>query len=611
MKEKNDNTDNINKNYNNIINDSSDIHDINDNVDFIDNNYTNIKDNNDNIDNNDNNYTNINNYNNDNGDNNNKTNIEENADDFFITRKKSNTYNANIIPPKEPLKTSNEFYSSLKASKNKEKKKNSYDYIKSISRDKIIDTGGEISSCIDKTKEIELLLSDPELLNSIDEENLNSYDSRGTLQKLMAKMGKGSLRRVILNLSIINICISSLNLSQKVVYVSIYVYPLFIIIIGIISCWTLHILTNISHKYKKRSYEGLIKEVLFKELIPFYILFLILNNFGNIILEEIILYKIISDVIIKFYANKKETFEKTSIKYFILYGVALFILFPIFQIQKNNEKFGQVIIFEIILLVVIFLIIMTNYILLFIYECNIHDVLKKYKLNLDYYSYPNNEFFNSVVVLFYSFSYHDQFFPSLEKLSIPTRKRIKKIIKRTIFIDIIINFILSVVGYFSLPVDLLKINDLLILRNDKEREYIINDYLMTIGRIFVFIYLLFKLYKDYQYLRNILLVNICCCNIKKIGKVVNILTSLLILFFSIFIAVNYQYISEFICLIGGSSSVYISFIIPLIMYINENDYSICNWRNILIFLLISFFFFSSSSSIFFTFKKISSSFKND
>ena len=52
-------------------------------------------------------------------------------------------------------------------------------------------------------------------MNSIDEENLNSYDSRGTLQKLMAKMGKGSLRRVILNLSIINICISSLNLSQN------------------------------------------------------------------------------------------------------------------------------------------------------------------------------------------------------------------------------------------------------------------------------------------------------------------------------------------------------------------------------------------------------------
>ena len=116
------------------------------------------------------------------------------------------------------------------------------------------------------------LLSDLELLNSIDEENLNSYDNRGLLQKLMAKMGKGSLRRVILNLSIINICISSLNLSQKIVYVSIYVYPLFIIIIGIISYWTLHILTNISHKYKKSSYEGLIKEVLFKELIPFYIL---------------------------------------------------------------------------------------------------------------------------------------------------------------------------------------------------------------------------------------------------------------------------------------------------------------------------------------------------
>ena len=613
-----DNTYNIDNNYKNIINDNSDNSDNSDNNnnDKKDNNDTN--DNNDNTNNNDNTdniESNYNNYTDINKDNiANRDNIDnDNAEDFFITRKKSNTYNAFLIPPKEPLKNSKEIYSSIRDTEKKEKKKNSYDNIKSHSRDNIVDTVGEVSSCIDKTKEIELLLSDPDLLNSVDEENLNSYDSRGTLQKLMAKMGRGSLCRVILNLSIINICISSLNLSKQIDYVSIYIYPLFIIIIGIISCWTLHIMTDISHKYKKRSYEGLIKEVLFKELIPFYILFLILNNFGNIILEEIILYKIISDVIIKFYKNKKKAFEKIEIKYYILSSIALFILFPIFQIQKNDEKFGKLIIFEIILLVIIFLIIMANYILLFIYECNMHDILNKYKLNFDYYSYHNNEFFNSIVVLFYSYSYHDHFFPSLEKLSIPTRKRIKKIIKRTIFIDIIINFILSIVGFFSLPLDKIKeLKDLLIFRNDEiEGNHIINDYLMTFGRIIFFIYLIFKLYKDYQYLRNIILANIFCYNIKKIGYLVNILTSFCILLFTIFIAVNCQYISEFICLIGGSTSVNISFIIPLIMYINENDYSIYHWRNILTFLLISFFFFSSSCSIFFTIKKIRTPFKND
>ena len=58
---------------------------------------------------------------------------------------------------------------------------------------------------------------------------------------------------------------------------------------------------------------------------------------------------------------------------------------------------------------------MANYILIFIYECNIHDILNRYKLNLDYYAYHNNEFFNSIVVLFYSYSYQDNFFSLLRK----------------------------------------------------------------------------------------------------------------------------------------------------------------------------------------------------
>ena len=531
--------------------------------------------------------------------------MNDNLDDNFnITRHKSNTFSVNLVSEKNnnSLKKSSLHRST---NTNFDDKKNNLDKSNETnSKDKIIDSGGEISSIADKTKEIELLLSDPDLMDNVEDKLIFNDDSRTTLQKLIAKMGKGSLRRIILNLSIINICISSLNLSQKMIYASIYIYPIVIIFIGIISYLTLDTISKTGIKYKKKSYEGIIKEILFKQLIPVYIFCVILNYFGNIILEEIILYQLLVDVVTKFFEKKEELFSTKKSKYIISYGIAIFILLPLFQII-NYDKFGKITIIKIIILISILIILLTNYILLFIYNYNINDIKEKFSIknNSNETIFTNTDIFSSISVLFYTFSYHDQFFPSIEKLCIPSAKRINKIIKRTIIIDVIISLLLSVVGFFSLKFDMIK--DLIIFRNvEVEKDYILNDYLMTIGRIFYFIFLLFKLFKDYQILRNNILANICCYNIKKLGRIVNLLTSFFILSIATFVAVHFQYISEFISLIGASSSVYISFIIPLIIFINESDYSILNWKKLLSIFLIIIFSFCSICSIFFTITKI-------
>lgn len=206
--------------------------------------------------------------------------MNDNLDDNFnITRHKSNTFSVNLVSEKNnnSLKKSSLHRST---NTNFDDKKNNLDKSNETnSKDKIIDSGGEISSIADKTKEIELLLSDPDLMDNVEDKLIFNDDSRTTLQKLIAKMGKGSLRRIILNLSIINICISSLNLSQKMIYASIYIYPIVIIFIGIISYLTLDTISKTGIKYKKKSYEGIIKEILFKQLIPVYIFCVILNYF--------------------------------------------------------------------------------------------------------------------------------------------------------------------------------------------------------------------------------------------------------------------------------------------------------------------------------------------
>ena len=525
--------------------------------------------------------------------------------DLFITRKKSNTFNFNpnlISENNDPLEKPTDVSRSLQTKTKAKEKKSSLDYSNDgNSKIKIIDFGGEMSSSHDKTKEIDLLLllSDPDLMDDVEDKIIYSDDSRSVMQKLISKLDKGSLCRIVINLSIHNICISSLNLSQKMIYTSFYIYPILIIIVGIISHWTLNIISKISTKYKKKSYEGIIKEILFKQLIPVYIFLVILNNFGNIILEEMILYKLILDITTKFFGDKP--LSKKKLKYFILCGISFFILFPIFQFIIN-EKFGKILVTELFFLLLILLIILLNYILLFIHKFDINNIINKFSLRNDFI-FSKNEIFNSISVLFYTFSYHDKFFPSLEKLCIPTSKRINKIIKRTVVIDITICLLLTFVGYFSLPFEMIK--DLIIFRNSElEEDYALNDYAMIVARILYFFYLIYKMFKDYQILRNTIFTYIFCYKNKKIGRFANLLISFIILLSTTFIVIYYQYISNFISLIAASSSVYISFIIPLIIFINENDYSIIHWKNILTILLTIIIFFISLFSIFFSIRKI-------
>ena len=536
-------------------------------------------------------------------------------EDFVQPRKKSNSFHSKLLPNKDnnnnrhndiihrstgkdlncPIlkETKNEKI----ISKSNTKEEDSND---SNIKEKIIDDALTSSNSTEKTKEIEILFTDPNLIDNIDNDNNELIYNTSSFQKLMTKIGLNTYGKIIISLAIINICVSSLNLSQKMVYSSIYIYPALIIAIGIFSHWTSDIMLKIYDKYKRKAYDVMIKKVIIKKVMSIYIFFIIINNLGNIILEEIILYKLICDIIVKFDERKIDYFSKINIKYYILYGIALILLFPLFQFA-DIQYYRQFLIFEIILLLLFAIILISNYILLFMRNYDIDNIKSKISIDFDNFLYPKNELFNSIVVLFYCFSNQDNILQLFEKIRNPSYKQINKIIKKTICIDIIIYLIMACLGFFCLPFN--EIKDLIIFRNDIEKEFI-NDYIMTFGRIIYFICILFKLIKDYYKIKNIILINICGCNIKKKGAFINIIISLFTLLITTLISIYFQNISDCICLIGAFCSTYISFIIPLILYIIENEYSFCNLKNIVVFILIIILFIISSGSLFFTLKKI-------
>ena len=141
--------------------------------------------------------------------------------------------------------------------------------------------------------------------------------------------------------------------------------------------------------------------------------------------------------------------------------------------------------------------------------------------------------------------------------------------------------------------------DLIIERN----KIFDNDWLMTIGEISFIITLLAKISANYNALRSCILV-LFHYDTENFSQIVNFIITIIVLMGTTFIAVIFQSISDYISLIGSFCTVLISFFIPGIVYINGNDYSIKNYKNIIVIIFISFILLLGLTSGFFTIKGI-------
>ena len=450
-------------------------------------------------------------------------------------------------------------------------------------------------SVLTDEKENSLSTNDNEQTLSIIEK---SIDKRSIFKKLFSKIEEGSLRGCIFNLCILSLGTGCLALPQKIQYITIFFSPIIIILAGIANIWSLLLLSEMSSKYHITKYDELVKKLLGKSLSLFLDITMILNQSGMIILYQVILYKLTGGIVNeigRYGFNNIEDFSENSFwknysyKFSVCYGISFIILLPL-CLQKDINKmrysstFG---IYSLFLLVSIILI-----------ECPFFIAEYEDSVKLNYYNILKGfdsemNILKSISTLFYAFSCHVGAFPVIESLKNPTKKRVNKVFKRAICLDIICYILIGLTGYLCQPVNT---PDLIIERSNLKKFK--HDFIMLFGQICFILTLFAKICANWNALR-VSLLSILGKDSKKYTNCLNAILTISFLIISTLIAVLFQSVSDYISLIGSFCSVIICFIIPGLIYIKGNQYSLRNYKNILtIFLIIFMACFGTVSGIF-------------
>lgn len=423
-------------------------------------------------------------------------------------------------------------------------------------------------------------------------EEINEEIERGfRRKKTLGKIKPGSLIEGIFNLSIVSLGVGLLALPQKVKYMSLFMTPILIIAGGIINYWTLTILADASRKYRITKYEEIIKLLFNKKLSYFFNLVMTINKFGKIIVIQMILYKFLGAVINKLFSfgyNNMETFatysfwRKKTIKIIVNYLITYILLFPLCLIKTISKmRYSSAIgVTTLFLTILIILIQLPSF-----YYHNIHQRKNNINfLNLKYGFDKHMQFFQSVSTIIYAFESHAGLFPVISSLTKPTKARVQKMLRNAILINVVSCMIIAVCGYLTQP---FHTPELIIERHDINKH----DFLMIIGYILFFCTLATKIGPNYNGLR-ITVLNILKYDNNNYPNFINIIITFIILSFSTFIA-SYlnKHVSQYLGLIGTFCSIIIAIVIPGLIFIKGNDYSVYNYKNI--FTIIFIFIISS------------------
>jgi amino acid permease len=359
-----------------------------------------------------------------------------------------------------------------------------------------------------------------------------------------------------------------------------------------------------SSKYHITKYDKLVNKLLGKSLSIFLDIIMIFNQSGMIILYQVILYKLIGGIVKEIgnyneYINIEDFstnsfWKKFSYKFSICYGISFVILLPL-CLQKDINKmrysstFGLYSLFFLIFIIVI--------------ECPFFIMEYDDSIKLNFYNILNGfdsnmNFLKSLSTLFYAFSCHVGAFPVIEGLKNPTKKRVNKVFKRAILLDVICYLIIGFTGYLSQPNNT---PDLIIERTNLKKFK--HDYVMLIGQI-AFIFTLFtKICANWNACR-VSVLSVLGKDSKNYSNFLNVVLTVFFLIFTTLIAVLFQSISDYISLIGSFCSVIICFVFPGLIYIKGNDFDLKHYKNVLTVVFIVLMSFFGLVSGIFTIKHI-------
>ena len=398
--------------------------------------------------------------------------------------------------------------------------------------------------------------------------------------RILHPMQYGSLRGSVFGLSSMCLEAGSMVLAIRCQQFGMIPFLCFLVLGGLVAYWCLVMMIKAGKSVKEKNYSKVVKTILGDKVGVFMDVNIALYLFGALISFQVIIYQVIGAVVYDImdiagsidkneYADFPKYLEnywgqKLYLKFPIMLGVAA-LVFPL-CLLKDISKMRLASLFGVLALVYsIIVVVIESFFYLFnehwdiIGDMNWIDFRNAFKLGKG-----GIPFFGGIATVFYIYSCHAGAFPVYKTLRNNTTRRIKKVFRLSILLDIGVYFTIAAASFLTAPKDP---PDLILYRPNLKSFS--PDYFILIAKIGIICNLFFSTPANYAGFR-LSFFELVWGN-TNITTMKNFFVTLGVLLVVVLIGALYDKILEYIELLGGFCSVIYTILIPGLIYVkNEN-----------------------------------------
>ena len=410
-------------------------------------------------------------------------------------------------------------------------------------------------------------------------------------ERMLHPIQYGSLRGSIFGLSSMCLEAGSLVLAIRCKQFGLINFLLAIILGGLCAYWTLVMMIRAGRNIKERNYSKVVKITLGNKVGVFMDCNITIYLLGAVISFQVIIYqiigavtydiwKIIGDPGYNTFEEFKEDFwrKDLKIKFPIMLGVAA-LSFPLCLLKDVTKMRIPSLIGVLALIYSIIVIVIESFFFLKYRNWDSIGDMNWYDIRNVFSKKDGIPFFGGIATVFYIYSCHAGAFPVYKNLRQNTTRRIKKVFRRSILLDIVIYFCVAAASFITSPFNP---PELILYREDLEGFS--PDYFIIAAKVGIIFNLFFSTPANYAGLR-ISLFELIWGN-SNITNTKNFFVTFFILLLVVATGALYDEILEYIELLGGFCSVIYCFLIPGLIYVKNNDYPTKSFINIITIIIL-------------------------
>ena len=426
-------------------------------------------------------------------------------------------------------------------------------------------------------------------------------------ERLLHPMQYGSLRGSIFGLSSMCLEASSMILAIKCKYFGMINYLLAILLGGLLAYWCLVMMIKAGKNIKEKNYSKVVKTILGKKVGIYMDANIALYLFGVLISFMVIMYQVVGSVVFdigiaigKIGADEYDDFSAYHEKYWsqqyylkfpIMFGITILVI-PLCLLKDISKMRIPSLIGVMALIYSILVIIVESFFYLINENIPSGESMNWYDIRPAFSWGDGLPIFGGISTVFYLYSCHAGAFPVYKALRNNTTRRIKKVFRRSILLDICIYFTVAAASFITSP---FKPPELILYR--KNLSGFDPDYFILIAKFGIIFNLFFSTPANYAGLR--LSVFELVWGNTNITKTKNLIVTISILSVVTLIGALYDKILAYIELLGGFCSTVYCILIPGLIYAKNDNIKKSKFKKYLIigtvyFLLI----FGYTSGIF-------------